>query len=286
MAIGIFVGLATIDVVYRVDQFPTSNSKVVARSQDLFVGGPATNASVVFAHLGGKTVLVTAVGRHAAVNVLNEEFRQYSIQLSDLHPEFVHAPVISSVWVDEKGNRNVISANATQVDVPPAQVDATVLQGAGVLLVDGHYMEACKTWAKAARQKGIPVVLDGGSWKDGTEDLLGDVGTVICSADFKPPGCSSEASVFAYLKAHKVANVAITNGAEPVRFASPTSEGVVRIPPIEVVETLGAGDFFHGAFCYHVASGGGFLEALVEASRVASVSCRYPGTREWLSHLD
>ena len=65
MAQGIFVGLSTIDVVYRVNRFPTPNSKVAAQSQDVFVGGPATNAAIAFAHLGGKPALVTAAGRHA-----------------------------------------------------------------------------------------------------------------------------------------------------------------------------------------------------------------------------
>ena len=286
VAKGIFVGLATIDVVYSVDEFPASDSKVVARSQDLYVGGPATNASILFAHLGGKAVLVTAVGRHALTHTLHEEFKQYSIELSDIHPEFAEAPVVSSISIDKAGRRNVISANASRMAVPAVRADEAMLQGAGVLLVDGHFMPACQAWAKAARAHGMRTVLDGGSWKDGTEELLGSIDCAICSADFKPPGCSTPEQIIAYLKARGVANVAITQGAEPIQFVSPTSDGRIRIPPIEVVDTLGAGDFFHGAFCFYLSSGAGFLEALVEASRVASVSCRYPGTRAWLSHLE
>ena len=64
MASGIFVGLSTIDVVYGVDEFPAANTKVAAHSQEVFVGGPATNAAVTFAQLGGEPALVTAVGRN------------------------------------------------------------------------------------------------------------------------------------------------------------------------------------------------------------------------------
>jgi sugar/nucleoside kinase (ribokinase family) len=54
---GIFVGLCTIDLVYEVDQFPSPDSKVTARSQEASVGGPATNAAIRFGHLGGTAAL-------------------------------------------------------------------------------------------------------------------------------------------------------------------------------------------------------------------------------------
>jgi sugar/nucleoside kinase (ribokinase family) len=57
---GIFVGLSTIDVLYSVEKFPGPNSKTVARDQQVFSGGPATNASVTFAHLDGVATMVTA----------------------------------------------------------------------------------------------------------------------------------------------------------------------------------------------------------------------------------
>jgi sugar/nucleoside kinase (ribokinase family) len=284
VAKGIFVGLSTIDVVHSVVEFPSVNTKVEAESQELFVGGPATNAAVAFAHLGGKPALVTVIGRNIMSSVLIDEFRRHSIQPIDLYPEFTQAPVISSISVNRAGDRNVVSANATRLSAPAARIDEAELQEASVLMVDGHYMEACQAWSAAARAKGIHVVMDGGSWKNGTEELLRGVDTAICSADFKPPGCSTEDEVFAYLQAHGVLRIARTNGAEPVRFVSPSTSGVLRVPQVEVADTLGAGDFFHGAFCYHLSTGCGMVEALAEAAKVASESCRYAGTREWLKH--
>lgn len=177
MAKGVFVGLSTVDVVYAVGGFPSPNSKVAARSQDVFVGGPATNASIAFSHLGGKSTLVTAVGCHGLANVITEEFLRYSIQLIDLNPDFHQVPVVSSISVNRAGGRNVISANATRVTTPPARINEMVLTDAAVVLVDGHFMEACQAWSKAARVRGIHVVLDGGSWKVGTGELLKSIDT-------------------------------------------------------------------------------------------------------------
>jgi sugar/nucleoside kinase (ribokinase family) len=152
-------------------------------------------------------------------------------------------------------------------------------------MVDGHFIEACQAWASAAKARGKPVVLDGGSWKDGTDELLKSVHTAICSADFLPPGCASRDEVVEFLKSRGVANIAITDGAEAIHFISGQSSGTISVPQVEVVDTMGAGDIFHGAYCLYVSSGRGFIESLAEATKVASESCRYAGTREWMKHV-
>lgn len=285
MASGIFVGLSTIDVVYGVDEFPAANTKIAARSQEVFVGGPATNAAVTFAQLGGEPALVTAVGCNTLAAVVREDLKKHKIQLVDLNPEFEGLPALSSVTVDRYGNRNVVSANAIRVTNPPPKVDMGLCDDAHVVMVDGHFMEACKAWASAAKARGKPVVLDGGSWKDGTEELLKSVPTAICSADFLPPGCASRDQVIAFLKSRGVANIAITDGAEAIHFVSGQSSGTIAVPSVEVIDTMGAGDIFHGAYCFFASTGHGFIESLAEATKVASESCRYAGTREWMKHL-
>jgi sugar/nucleoside kinase (ribokinase family) len=282
---GIFVGLSTVDVIYSVDQFPSANKKVVALSQDVYVGGPAANASITFGHLGGTPTLVTVVGRHALANLVREELQRYSIRLIDLNPGFDDVPAISSISVNKSGERNIISANATRVNALDAQVDEAVFMQTSVVLVDGHYMQACQLWARTAHARGIRVVFDAGSWKYGTEELLKSVDTAICSADFLPPACANEDDILNYLKNYGVKNIAITKGAESVRFVSDDSSGVVQVPQVQVADTMGAGDIFHGAFCYYSSVGLGFAEALGEATRIAAESCRFRGTREWMMHL-
>jgi sugar/nucleoside kinase (ribokinase family) len=282
VAKGIFVGLSTVDLVYAVDEFPWANSKVVARNQNVFVGGPATNASITFGHLGGKSTLVTAVGCHGLAGAIIEELQRYSIQLIDLNPDFDQAPVVSSISVNRAGERNVISANATRVTAPPSQINEMVLTDSAVVLVDGHFMEACQAWSRAARARGIQVVLDGGSWKDGTDELLKSIDTAICSADFMPPGCSNEDDVLKFLLDCGVMKIAITRGAEPIRFVSDGNSGVEPVPQVKIVDTMGAGDIFHGAFCYYASTGSPFVDALRAAATVASESCRFHGTREWM----
>ncbi len=279
---GVFVGLSTIDLVYEVDEFPLPDSKATARSQATYAGGPATNAAITFRHLGGEAALVAAIGRHALTALIRDELDAYGVKLLDLSPDRAEVPAISAVAVNPAGQRNVFSANAARISEYSDRVDPELVDSASVLLVDGHLMKACVAWARAAREKEIPVVLDGGSWKPGTELLLSHVETAICSSDFQPPGCSGHEKVIEFLRGHGVRQIAITAGSRPIRFVFEHGSGCIPIPEAPAVDTMGAGDIFHGAYSYYLASGLSFPDALTRASSVASNSCRFRGTRAWM----
>jgi sugar/nucleoside kinase (ribokinase family) len=282
MARGIFVGLSTIDLIYSVDEIPPANSKAVARSQAVLAGGPATNAAIAFSHLGGDATVVSPAGRHALVALLKDELRLYAVEHIDLTPEWEELPAVSSVWVNERGQRSVVSVNTTRINIPTPQVDPSKLEEASILMVDGHSMSACQVWAEAARSHGVPVVFDGGSWKPGTEELLRSVDTAICSADFRPPGCTEEASIVEYLRSAGVQQIAITHGADPIRVVARSLAVRMDVPHVAAVDTTGAGDIFHGAFCYFASAGCEFADALRQASKIAAESCCFHGTREWM----
>lgn len=282
---GIFVGLTTFDIVYHVKNFPAANTKVAALSQDFYIGGPATNAAIAYSALGRKAALVSAVGRHPITAIAREEFKRYSLDHIDVSPDFDGLPALSSVAVDEAGHRNVVSANASRISITAASADPELCRHAKVLMVDGHAITACKAWASTAGEAGTPVVFDGGSWKDGTEDLLKSVDTAICSADFKAPGCSTDTEVADFLRSYGVADVAITHGPDPIRYFAPKDSGEIEVPRVEVIDTMGAGDIFHGAFCWYRSEGYEFVESLMHAAEIASDSCRQQGTRSWMENL-
>jgi sugar/nucleoside kinase (ribokinase family) len=58
--------------------------------------------------------------------------------------------------------------------------------------------------------------------------------------------------------------------------------GRISIDKVEAIDTLGAGDIFHGAFCFYYLKENNFAEALKKASAVATESCKYHGTRDWI----
>ena len=57
--------------------------------------------------------------------------------------------------------------------------------------------------------------------------------------------------------------------------------GAVDVPQVQPVDTLGAGDIFHGAFCYYILQAS-FTDALTRAAKIAANSCQFFGTRRWM----
>ena len=192
MAGAVFVGLTTIDLNYGLDGFPGENEKWAARSQEVHCGGPATNAAITYAFLGGTATLASAIGTHPLCSIIRDELEQFGIALQDIAPASAEVPAVSSVLVNlRNGTRTVASGHATRTQVPSEALACRVLDGVALLLVDGHQMACGIRAAAEAKARGIPVVLDCGSWKESMEELLAHVQYAICSEHFTPPGIRS-----------------------------------------------------------------------------------------------
>jgi sugar/nucleoside kinase (ribokinase family) len=281
---GIFVGLCTLDLVYLVSAYPRPNSKSTAKQQAAFAGGPAANAAVTFGHLAGHAHLVSVVGTHPLATVITDDLRRHHVTLHDLAPQPDLLPTISSIIVTEDdGSRTVVSVDATRAQPRGNILPEVPLGDTSVLLIDGHYLGACHAAAGQAKKRDIPVVLDGGRWKRGIEDLLPSIDIVICSADFRPPGLDEKSSVLDFILSRGVGAAAVTRGADPIQYRTDDNAGELPVEQVRVVDTLGAGDVLHGAFCYFYAiESHSFVDSLVRAAAVATKSCQSFGTRQWM----
>ncbi|MGH8902161.1 MAG: PfkB family carbohydrate kinase [Egibacteraceae bacterium] len=284
---GLFVGLATLDLGYLVQRYPAEDTKNLAQDQFTAARGPATNAAVAFAFLArGGAHLVTALGTHVLTEFVRDDLRQHAVQVTDMTPQRAEPPPISSITISsENGSRTLVSLDASRLDVPAPPHPDGLLHGAGIVLLEGHLPQFCVAVARAARRAGVPVVFDGGRWKKINDELLGYVDIAICSRSFHPPTAADHGrrAVHDDLHARGVHLVATTDGAAPVRFSTPTSHGEIVVPRTAAVDTLGAGDIFHGSFCYYfLRANHRFREALERAAGVASTSCAYFGTRAWM----
>ena len=151
-----------------------------------------------------------------------------------------------------------------------------------VILIDGHQMEVSWELAKVAKSREIPIVIDGGSWKPGFEKVLPFVDYAICSANFSPPQCHNTGDVFNFLQKMGISQIAITNGKQPIQYLDQGKISTIPVASINALDTLGAGDIFHGAFCHHILQAD-FPTALSKAAHIASKSCQFFGTRSWLT---
>lgn len=282
MSNGLFVGMVSLDLVYLSAKLPGNNQKVVASDYTVSAGGPATNAAVTFSYLGDRATLLGVVGTHPITHLIRSDLERHGVAIADLDPVATEPPPVSSIIVTEAtGDRAVISINATKIQASSDQLPAAIASDIDIVLIDGHQMAVGCAIAQLAKNHAIPVAIDGGSWKPRFDSILPFVDYAICSANFYPPGCSNSEEVIAYLAAVGIPHIAITQGEKPIQYFSLGVSGQIPIPQNNAVDTLGAGDIFHGAFCHYILRQN-FIDALAAAAKIASYSCQFFGTRQWM----
>lgn len=282
------VGLTTVDVVQRVRRRPGPDEKVTASRGDVHAGGPAAGAAVTAAALGASVRLVTALGHGPLRELAASDLRDRGVEVLDHTRE--GALAVSSVWVVEgTGERSVVSRDAEGLRVD-ADEDALgrLLADArrpAAVLVDGHHLALAVPIARAARARGVPVLLDAGSWKPGLEDLLPHVDLALASAVFRTPGAGDAEASVAALFAAGVGEVAVSAGAGPVLWWSVVGAAPreLAVPQVRAVDTLGAGDALHGGVLVGLARGEGTEAALRRGIAVASHRVAHVGNRSWLA---
>ncbi|AFY33586.1 sugar kinase [Calothrix sp. PCC 7507] len=279
---GLFVGLVTLDLIYLAETAPKNNQKIVAVDYTVAAGGPATNAAVTFSHLGNQATVLGVVGSHPMTQLIRQDLANCRVAIADLDPNHTAAPSVSSIIVAQAtGERAVVSMNAVKTQAPSASIPLDSLQNIDIVLIDGHQIAVGHAIAQLAKAKNIPIAIDGGSWKPGFEKILPFVDYAICSANFHPPNCHTTTEVFAYLRSLNIPHIAITHGEQPIQYFSAGNSGIIDVPQIQAIDTLGAGDIFHGAFCNYILQGN-FTDALTKAANVAANACRFFGTRRWM----
>lgn len=279
---GLFVGMLTLDLIYLTASFPSPNQKIAAADYTVSAGGPATNAAVTFSYLGNKAIVLAVAGNHPINGLIRSDLDKYKVAIADLDPIRTEPPPVSSIIVTQTtGDRAVVSLNATKAQAGSERIPADILQGIDIVLIDGHQIEVGYAIAQQAKLNNIPIIIDGGSWKPGLENILPMVDYAICSDNFYPPDCHNSEQVFSYLSNMGIPYIAITRGGKPILYRCPTGTGEIEIPQINPVDTLGAGDIFHGAFCHYI-SQTTFQESLTAAAKIASYSCQFFGTRRWM----
>ena len=294
---GLFVGVTTLDCLYQADHPPSANEKVTATKSLMVAGGPATNAAVAFAQLSrrNRATLASVIGSHPLTGLITEDLLTQGVTLADLDPQRLAPPPVSSIVVSAAtGERAVVSRSAEDAKIAAGIFSADSLDKVDIVLIDGHQMAVGAEVAQWAKANQIPVVVDAGSWKPGFETVLALADAVVASANFFPPGCETAAEVMRWVRSlysktngpktnstkADSSQIAITRGAAPILYQTGDTISELEVPQIRAVDTLGAGDIFHGALCHFYLTHP-FEAALLKASRTASMACQYWGTRDW-----
>jgi sugar/nucleoside kinase (ribokinase family) len=281
----LFFGLTTVDIQYFIEKFPESNQKIKTQEPLVHPGGPSANAAITFSFFNGESTFVTYIGKNPFTSLIQDDFCKNGIQVIDLVENKPFDPIFATILTTlDNGDRTIISHFPSETKNSLTDLESLInFSEYEVLFIDGFYPETTLQICKLAKQHNLQVIFDGGSWKPGIEPLLNYVDIAICSENFIPPKCIDYNDVIPFLKQYEINNIAITRGEKSIKWIEDDEIHSIEIPQINSVDSLGAGDIFHGAFTWFYLNNYPLGESLVEAGKIASESTLYRGTRQWMT---
>lgn len=282
------VGITVLDRIWYLADLPKEGGKYVANNYTEVGGGPAATAAVAAAKLGADVDFIGRVGDDDTGHRLLAELESLGVNTRFTRVFKGARSSQSAVLVDASGER--IIANYPSPDLPE---EANWLQDIDfsqwdVVLADVRWHDGAKQAFTLARQQGVTTVLDA----DITPQAITDLVALSDHAAFSAPGLQRLTQIAeaesALKKAQTITNghVYVTQGKEGCYWLE---KGALCHQPafaIDVVDTTGAGDVFHGALAAGLAQNQPVREAVRFASAVAALKCTRPGGRAGIPDCD
>lgn len=281
------VGLNATDTLLVLPKFPAYAGKVPFLDEILSPGGQVASAMVACARLGLRTKYIGSVGDDLRGQIQMDSLRGSGINLDDVQMRRNCPNQSAYILIDQTtGERTVLWRRPDCLRIAPEEITADQITCARLLHIDGHDTPAVEHAARIARGAGIPVTVDVDTIYHGFDRVLPFVDYLVTSSEF-PINWTNERDPFRALeliqREYGMRVAAMTLGAHG---SLALSEGRFHYSPafvVNCVDTTGAGDIFHGAFCYTVLNEMPLGEALDFCNAMAALNCTALGARGGIS---
>jgi sulfofructose kinase len=272
-------GIMVLDEVFRVAEFPPPDGKVQATGFFVVNGGCAANAAVAIARLGARVLLASPMGGPAGEDS-NGDRVLAALARENIDCSFcLRIPglstALSAIFMNARGERTIVTYRDERIASARPPDPAAAVAAVDAVLADNRYPDFVLPICEAARRRNIPIVVDGDRPTAEDDPLFGIATHVIFSSEClrTTTGVGDLAAGLKRMARRTNAFLAVSNGPNDVVFLE---DGVVRQLPvfsIDAVDTLGAGDAFHGGIALAVAEGRSMVEAMRFGAAVAGIKC-------------
>jgi sulfofructose kinase len=277
------VGLNATDTLLIVPKFPSYSGKEPFVEEILSVGGQVASAIVTCQKLGLKTKYIGTVGDDFRGRMQLKSLTESGVDISDVQVREGCPNQSAYIIIDQStGERTVLWRRQDCLRLEPEEITVEQIAGSRLLHIDGHDTAAVAKAARIARERSIPVTVDVDTIYHGFEEVLPYVDYLIASTNF-PVQWTNERDPFKALqliqKEYGMKVAAMTLGAHG---SLALENGKFHYAPafvVNCVDTTGAGDVFHGAFCYGVLAGWPLDQILELANAMAALNCKAIGAR-------
>ena len=278
------IGVCTVDHLVTVPRMPHRNENMRALNYSRQPGGLASIALVAAARLGARAKVIARIGDDDNGAYIRGVLAGEGVDVSQLLVEPDSESHVSVILVDEaSGDRSIITRPPTGSAISPAEISREQITSARVLFVD-TISDATMQAASWAREAGTTVVLDPALPYAGIKPLLAYVDVPIVPEAWARSWMPDEApAAVAERLCDEGASIAIVTLGERGSVIC-WERGTVEIPAfaVDVADTTGAGDAYHGAFMYALLQDWDVPRMARFASAVGSMNCRAIGGRSAL----
>jgi sulfofructose kinase len=284
------LGQACVDYLGRVPSYPREDGKVELLDLRSQCGGPASTALVTLARLGIKTSFLGSIsddpiGVEALKGLKTDQVDASLLKITPGHTSQFAFIAVSR----ESGNRTIFWHRGSVPPLRKEEVDLSPFSGAKVLHLDGLMIEASIEAARQARARGLRVVLDAGTMREGSLDLIPYIDVLIASARFAVPLVAENAPAEKALEALShfgPREVVITLGSKGSVGWNRGKLLAQSAFATDVVDTTGAGDVYHGAYIYGLLKDWSMERCMRFASAASALKCKAVGARAGIPTLD
>jgi sulfofructose kinase len=252
------VGVATVDNIVLVENYPTANQRVIALDSSHAVGGPATTAAVTLARLGIKVALVCVIGDDEEGRFIFETLKREGVDTSHVVVDSNVKTARGTIVVSKNEQSRAIMVMPHD-QIPKKPIDLSQYQW---IHVDQVGMRALKNWGIAR----------GGSAKLSIDIGYATEGLNPADYDLYAPSENITTDTSTAIRDKNI--VVISQGERGSLYSDGLSSGSVPSINSEILSTLGAGDVFHGALVAAQVWNKEISEAVLIANTVAGLSCR------------
>lgn len=272
-------GIIVLDEVFLVERFPQPDGKAIARDYFVVNGGCAANAAVAIARLGGAASLCGPMGGPAGEDANGDRV------LAALAREHVDcsacvriagcATPLSAIFIDDRGDRMITTYRDDRIASASPPDPTGLVAAANAVLADNRFPDFIQPICTAARARGLTVVLDADKPTEISDPLLRIATHVIFSGESLRATTATDDLATGLFRVGEAteAFLAVTDGPQDVLWRD--GKTLRRSPafPVKAVDTLGAGDVFHGAFALALAEGSDTACAMRLGSAAAALKC-------------
>jgi sugar/nucleoside kinase (ribokinase family) len=272
------LGMPVRDMLFRVGEVPARGSKIQSTQFDELAGGNAPNAAVAIARLGGVVRLSGPMGdaKEPGVECIFDQLGREGIDMGHIVRMPGTVTPISTILIDATGERTGITYRDPRLWTVVLPETDDLLDGIDAILTENRCAEFVTEVCEEARDRGIPVVVDADRSMTPGDRLLKVSSHTIFSAEAlrATAGVNDLGEALARLSGLTSAFLAVTNGDQGAIWLD--AHRVARHTPafpVRAVDTLGAGDVFHGAFTLAIAESMDIPAALRFAAAAAALKC-------------